>query len=392
MKKNIFLNALIDSAANKGNFNLYLISLILIIIGSNLYSQSTLRGQLIDSESNMGVPFAYIKLSGKNIFAISDADGLFTIEGTNLDTVIISHVAYKTLKIPYKGVNTSLVIKMSELPIELNPIIISARNAENTVRKAIDSTYSSLVKPMYFKCFRKDLITFHDTLIIEAKAEIFMELETLYSPSRGGKINCYLENIKVEKHMNSKTSLVPRFSISSTYAPINRFIAGVSKNDDKLLSFSYQEVNDSIIIICFKPKSGISNIRFVYKQGRFIINKNSGKFIRIDSNLSPEMMEFQRISMEKKKNPSLYYYNYSLSQFFDRQGYPQKIHWQLGFSFKENNPENLWTNYSDQFIVRLDYKPKSIVNKINVKSDTTLVEMKSHYNSSFESEFNKFVP
>lgn len=388
----MFFNSLKKLIANKGKFNFYLISFYLIAVGSNIYSQSSHQGQLIDSESNMGIPYAYIKLFGKNIFVVSDEDGFFTIKGTNLDTVLISHVAYKTLKISYKEAKTSLVIKMSELPIELNPIIISAKNAENAVKKAIDSTYSSLIKPMYFRCFRKDLISYRDTLIIEAKAEIFLDLETLYSPSQGGKINCYLENIKVEKTKNLKSNSVPRFSISAAYAPINRFIAGVSKNDDKLLSFSYQEVNDSIIVICFKPKSGIPKTKFVYKQGRFIINKNSGKFIRIDSNLSPEMMEFQRISMEKKKNPSLYYYNYSLSQFFDKQGYPQRIHWQLGFSLKENNPNNLWTNSSDQFIVRLENKPKSIANKINIKSDTALVEMKSHYHSNFEREFNTFIP
>jgi hypothetical protein len=392
VKIRILINAIKDFVISKGKLNFYLVSFFLIIIRSNLYSQSSLQGQLIDSESNMGVPFAYIKLVGKKIFVVSDEDGFFTIKGTILDTVLISHVAYKTLKIPYKGVNSSLVIKMSELPIELNPITISAKDAGNAVKKAIDSTYSSLIKPMYFRCFRKDLISFRDTLIIEAKAEIFLDLEALYNPSQGGKINCYLENIKVEKTKNLKNNSVPRFSISAVYAPINRFIAGVSKNDDKLISFSYQEVNDSIIVVCFKPKPGIPKTKFVYKQGRFIINKNSGKFIRIDSNLSPEMMEFQRISMEKKKNPSLYYYNYSLSQFFDKQGYPQRIHWQLGFSFKENNPNNLWTNYSDQFIIKLENKPKSIANKINLKSDTALVEMKSHYNSNFEREFDTFIP
>jgi hypothetical protein len=220
-----------------------------------------------------------------------------------------------------------------------------------------------------------------------------MELKTLFSPSHGGLIKCYLENIKVEKNATLKEIPVPRFSISAVYTPINRFIAGVSKNDDKLLYFSYQEANDTIIIISFKPKSDrIPNTKFVYKQGRFIINKNTGKFIRIDSNLSPEMMEFQRICMEKRKNPSLYYYNYSLSQFFDKHGYPQRIHWQLGFSLKENNPNNLWTNYSDQLFIKNEMKPQSIKNRILLKSDTALVEMKSNYNSNFEREFNTIMP
>jgi hypothetical protein len=309
-----------------------------------------------------------------------------------MDTIIISHVAYKTLKIPYNKTKILMVIKMTELPIELNPIIISAKSAQNTVKRAIDSTYSTLSMPLYFRCFRKDQICFRDTLIIEAKAEILMELENLFSPSHGGVIKCYLENIKVEKNTNHKINPVPKFSISAVYAPINRFIAGVSKYDDKLLCFSYQEANDSIIIISFKPKSGhIPNTKYVYKQGRFMINKNTGKFMRIDSNLSPAMMEVQRISMGKRKNPSLYYYNYSLSQFFDKHGYPQRIHWQLGFSLKENNPNNLWTNYSDQLFIKNEMKPQSIKNKILLRPDTALVEMKSNYNSNFERMFNNVM-
>jgi hypothetical protein len=104
------------------------------------------------------------------------------------------------------------------------------------------------------------------------------------------------------------------------------------------------------------------------------------------------MMAFQRTNMEKRKNPTLYYYAYSLSQFFDKQGYPQRIHWQFEFSSKENNPAKLWTNISDQFLMKIENQPKSIVNKINLKSDTALIEMKSNYNSNFEREFNKYMP
>jgi hypothetical protein len=133
---------------NKVNSNFYLIFFFLITFGSNIYSQSPLQSQLLDSKSNTGIPFAYVKIAGKNLFVVSDEDGFFSIPCTNMDTIIISHVAYKTLKIPYKKAKTLVVIKMSELPVELNPIIISVKNAQNAVKRAIDSTYSSLSMPM----------------------------------------------------------------------------------------------------------------------------------------------------------------------------------------------------------------------------------------------------
>jgi hypothetical protein len=366
---------------------------ILIFIslsGKLANSQDFLKKQLIDSKTNTSVPYAYISLSGKKIIVNSDNDGFFIIMGTDLDTISISHIAYETLKIPIKEARKLDEIRLSELPVKINSVTISAKNAENTVKKSIENTYSILSKSMWFRCLRNDQVLYRDTLIIKARAEIFMELETLFSPSHGGIINCYLNNLKTENHLIKNNNSIPQFSIPAIYTPINRYIAGVSKKDDKVFYFSYQEANDSIVIISFKPKSSyVPNSDFVFKQGRFIINKHTGKFIRIDSNLNPEMMKYQRECMAKKKKPTLFYYEYSLSQFFDKDGLPERIHWQFEFSLKENNPNEIWTNNSDQILIRIENKPQITSEKL--KSDSSLVNMKSHYSSNFENEFDALM-
>jgi hypothetical protein len=353
-------------------------------------SQSVAPFKIIDSQTKVGIPYAYIRIANRQQFITSDMDGYFSISCKPTDTLIISNIAYQKVKIPFNVLQKIKVIKMVELPIELNSVRISAKDAERVVKKAIKCTYDALTKPMYFKCLRRDNYIFRDTLIMQVKSEILMELMVLFSPSHGGKINCYLNNIIVEKRDSISNKKIPKYSSLAISSPFNRFIAGVSRKDDEVVNFSYQDVKDSIIIVSFAPKlSNKPDGKYIYKQGRFVINRITGKILRIDSFLSQDMMKYQRDCMDKKKTPSIFYYDYSLSQYFNNLGYLEGVHWQFSFSQKVNDQNKIWSSKSDLEFYFLDQRPNGLEKLSKLDSDSTLIDRNSNFKPGFEKEFNE---
>ncbi len=360
---------------------------------NSLFSQIKVRIQLVEKESKLTIPFAYIKVPSKNIVLNSDQDGFFSTELSKNDTIEITHVAYKSLRIAYSDIGKNATIELDELPVLLNPIIISSKNAEITVKRAIGATYESMQTPMNFSCFRKDQITINDTLVTEADAEIIYKLKKLNSASHGGNLKSYLINVHVYKNSLFNKLMIPNYFLGAIFAPINTFIAGFSKNDDQLLNFSYQEGNDSLIIVGAKPKKNIrpKNGELI-KQGNFVINKNTGKLIQIVTSLSPEMMEWGRNNSSREKNPNLFYYHYTFSQYFDQEGFPSRVSCSIKFSIKEDNPNKIWSNNSELIFTKLSQDDLILDKSHELNNDSTLVQMKSRFDPDFEKRFTRYIP
>ena len=393
MKINIFNIVIKYFVINKGKFNFYLISFYLLSVGSTLFSQSTYQGRIIDSESNIGVPFAYVQVAGKNIVEVSDQNGFFSLPILHDDSIQISHIGYKTIKTTFTKIKDRHSIKLSELPVEIKPVFISATSAESLVNNAIDSSFKALYTPMYFRCFRKDLIKYEDTLVAEASAEIFYTLEHLFSPSHGGLVRNHLINIMAYRNPIFKSKIIPRFDMPASFAPFNRYIIGVAKNAEKKLYFFKQEVNDSILEISLNPRFDYTpNKRAFLKSGRFIINKRTGKIIQIDLNLSPELTTLSRSEYYHDKNAKRYFYQYSFSETFNFEGLISRVFWNLKFSYLEDNPQKIWENKSEIIFIHEKYLPTFTAKELPLKLDSTLIQMNSRFELGFENKFEKMFP
>jgi hypothetical protein len=359
---------------------------------TNLIAQFS-KYQIIDSKSKEGIPFAYIKVNGKNLIEKTDQDGYFSLELSKNDTIQISHLAYKTRKIAYNKILKEEVIELEELPIELNPIIISPENAKSIVSRAVDSSFKSLYIPMFYKCYRKDWLSYQDTLVAEAEAEIAFELKNLFTPSHGGVIKNHLENIKVYRNQAFKEKVIPKYGLSASFAPINMFLVGASRETENLMYFTFQEEKDSVDIVSFNPRLDYKpRKRYVLKSGRVIINKVNGKILRIEAFLDSNMMSNSRLSENRLRDAQRYYYQYSYYQFFDKNGILSRVNWNYKFSFPENNPRKLWENHSELIFIKEDKEPVFKAESLSLKEDTSLVQMNSKYNSDFEKKINIYFP
>lgn len=370
--------------------NLFLSVVISLAATSGLEAQEKVVFQLIDNHSKTPIPYAYIKVIGKNIIEVSDVNGFFSIGKTLEDSVIISHIAYHPIRTTIRQLAHQKLIEMNELTFETNPIIISAKSAKLIVERAIDSSFKALYKPMYLTCFRLDQLLFRDTLRGFVKAEIIYVCKDFFFPSYGGVTKEYLKNIIVYRDPKFTKKIIPSYSIPTLYAPINRFIIGASPGPEKHIYYSNQEANDSIQIIGINPKQNFVPRKYILKYGRFIINKNTGRILQIDTNLSPEMMDAGREINLKSNSHRKYPYFYSVSYFFNWDGIISKVLVDFRFTYKEDNPDNMWQNYSE--IVFINNRTKPTFNEENlVKRDTLLIQMNSKYDSGFEMEFNKWI-
>ncbi len=369
-------------------------SLLLLINFSSIISCHIVNGQelgkfqLVDSQTKNSIPYAYIKVLGSNILEVSDADGFFSLPDLKEDSLKISHVAYQTLLTSYSKIKKHRTIEMQELSIALNPIVINAKSAKSFIDRAIDSSYKAIKPPLYLTCFREDKIFFRDTLVADVKSEIIIICKNVFFPSYGEEILGYLKNIIVDFNPKYKGKFLPPYNIPALYAPLNRFIIGVSKNREKNIYFSNQVANDSILIIAINPKQNFIPKNYILKNGRFVINKRTGRILRIDTGLTPQMMEYGRSKEFVTEKTTRYYFFYMYSHIYNNYGLLSQVKFNVHFSFLENNPENIWQNRSEILYFDENSKP-SIEGLYKIKKDTSLFDMNSNYSEDFRRVFTE---
>jgi hypothetical protein len=362
---------------------------VFTVVSLNINSQSLPRFQIIDSKYKTPIPFAYVKVPNKNILEVTDLDGYFMLPKLDIDSIQISHVAYKPMTTTFDKIYRKNPIQLEEVPIEVNPIIISAKDTKVIVDNSIGKNYKSIHTPLYLLCYRKDLLLYRDTLVAEAYAEIIFKVDHLFSPSSGGIIKSYLQNISVKRNPQFKGRIIPKFDLEANFSPINEFIVRSTNDQEKTIYFSKQDSGDSIVVININPRLDFKpNKRFVIQNGRIIINKLTGKILRIDTDLNPKMMEISRMEEYRAKDTKRYIYHYSISELFNQEGIIIKLSWKYKFSFLENNPINVWENSSEFYFVKELDNPPLDESICILKKDSTLVQMRSQFKSDFEKKLS----
>jgi hypothetical protein len=361
---------------------------LVLIIPSEAQEQR--RFQLLDSQFETPIIYAYVRIPSKKLVELTDKDGFFTLPKLENDSVFISHIAYKQKSTTYNLIKKKPFVYLEELPLKTNPIIISAKDTKKIVDNAIGKNYYSISPPQYLKCFRRDRILFRDTIAVEAFAEITVKVIHLFPPSQSGIILSYLNNIIVNTNPVFITKNLPPFDLPANYAPVNAFIVEPTKEQEKTVYYTKLEARDSLIIIAVKPRLDFKpNKEILVQNGEIAINKRTGKIIRIDTNLGPEMMEISRDENYRKKGINRYMYHYSLSMIFDQAGLVKKFSYDFRFSLFKNSPNDLWEIKSDFIISKLSAKP-DFANTIGLlRKDSILVKMVSNCRPDFFDEVSK---
>jgi len=100
------------------------ISLILVFFCNSLIGQETIIGIIKDSISKSPMEYANISLQNLREGTISDSNGNFNIKVSREDTLVISFLGYKTLKVATTSINSNQIFYISPKSILLDEVTI----------------------------------------------------------------------------------------------------------------------------------------------------------------------------------------------------------------------------------------------------------------------------
>lgn len=81
--------------------------LLLFMMPMSFFAQSTVSGIVTDQDSGLPVPGANVFIKGTTRGTVTDFDGNYTLEGVNLDDVLVySFIGLQTIEVPYTGQET----------------------------------------------------------------------------------------------------------------------------------------------------------------------------------------------------------------------------------------------------------------------------------------------
>ena len=137
-----------------------LLFLFLILPLSAAFSQTSLRGTVLDAAANQPLPGVNVVVQGASIGTTTDFDGIFQLNGLkNGDIIVVSYVGYLTEKISFSG-QKEIAVQLKEDSTLLQEVVVQV--GYGTVRKK-DATGS--ITAITAKDFNKGAIVSADQLL-----------------------------------------------------------------------------------------------------------------------------------------------------------------------------------------------------------------------------------
>jgi len=101
--------------------------LILLAVSVTAYSQKITRVIVVDSLTFKPLPAVFVHVKNTSRSLLVDTTGIFTINTKRIDTLMLSHIGYKSMEIPLFFEEDAILIRMSEKVTLLNEVIVSSR-------------------------------------------------------------------------------------------------------------------------------------------------------------------------------------------------------------------------------------------------------------------------
>ncbi len=115
------------------------IVVVCLFTGNLLLAQANFQGQVLDADTDLSLPYVNIGFIDRGIGTVSDENGQFYLDFsdsrfTDADTLLISSIAYKSIKIPYSSIkvvsNDFQILKLEPDLFKLDEIVLSAKRAK----------------------------------------------------------------------------------------------------------------------------------------------------------------------------------------------------------------------------------------------------------------------
>lgn len=194
---------------NKNSFSWFLILVLSLIISDSSFGQlKVLKGQIIDASDKSGVFRATVSYSvdGFAEGVTSDDKGSFEISfPSTIDSLRISHLAYKPMMIPVNSIKSkSIKISMEPYASQISEVVITAKRekysnknnpAVELIRKVLENREENLIInhcPLNYRMHNKTLIALdpvNDTVLARMRLRPIINLMTDLEPTYFGSEN-----------------------------------------------------------------------------------------------------------------------------------------------------------------------------------------------------------
>ena len=114
-----------------------------------VFAQSIIRGKVIDAKTKLPLSKATIKVKAQDIESSSGSDGGFDVQVNNAinDSLLVSHLGYKTFKKSLSDVSSPITISLEDYSIQLRTVTITSRKlnlrqVDNALRRIKGNLYA----------------------------------------------------------------------------------------------------------------------------------------------------------------------------------------------------------------------------------------------------------
>jgi hypothetical protein len=263
-----------------------LIILLFLIFISSSYGQH-ISGSLIDVNSGEPISFAYILASQSKKATISNENGDFEISGLSIgqDTLIISHLAYYTIKRPI-SIESILAIYLDPREIVLDEISVTDVPVQDIALSVLNVLKNSSIE--YGNAF------YRQTAFIDSKATEWIEAFYDIAYSANGVDKIKIDQARFARIRYDSTNLFMSFTNFSYLTVSNSIYSPANGNDGSRIAKPFGEDffedykfyldkqytlgSNRYVVIGFEPSSELVNSIFSY--GKFIFNVTQNKLVQ----------------------------------------------------------------------------------------------------------------
>jgi hypothetical protein len=245
--------------------------LLFIFLPAFVFSQTKIRGKVIDKETQKPVSDVIIHSSGR--ISITNDKGEYDFEINRPETVYFRHLSYKSFNIQSNSLQDNGVVYLTSNVTELDEIVISPNRAKSLLKKAINNLFVNFQKE---KTTTYYLTHIEETTTKGGDREVYALLETLLDKvdvkKEFGNLKLRLVQIDRTKKVGDNDFAVKGENITTDFFPAYLgFSSGKTKKDTTTFCVEIHDENNDYVIIKTYPQH--PSKRYYY-YSLFTINKH----------------------------------------------------------------------------------------------------------------------
>ena len=317
-------------------------TLIFLFIITISFSQEgiQIQGKIVDEKDSIGIAYASISIKNNHLGTITNGDGVFQFsidEKYKNDTIIISHLSYKRIKIAIKDIdnNNDRFFYLKKKTNNLSEVVISIDSTYIILNEAYLATKKATALPTILNTYYKETVLKNDKYVLFADAllDVYINDKKV--------IQHRINQSRILRDTNVIINLNPVFitSLTNVYNAISKRKKGESVTHNDRLE---EDINGKYYIISSTPVKTNTEISSLFNTSIYI-DKKTMLIIRVEAKIAAEFIP--KIREQKRDDYSAKFK--SIEQVFNYNIIDNELY--LEYSMIKAEINKCHESYTDKF-------------------------------------------